>query len=296
MPSWSSLSAAPTLVQFNAALVVAQFTGCTGSLLLGADGACHAGGASSFDQIGSGTNTNTLTMGTGGVITYANTGIVNANELLGFNFPTPISGDYLTYNGTAFLWSTPPGGGNISSSGTPAAGQAAEFTDSTHIQGVAVTGSGSYMKATAPTFTLPNYTTAGEPACAAGNKAQQIFLTDGSGAEAICNGTAWITSGGTQFTYMATGCTPSAASGSAAAGSITLAAGPCTSIVITPNGATGLTATNGWICTVGDRTTQAAGTWIPKWGETTSTATTVTIPIPGAAGATDVINFSCVPY
>src|SRR6185312_12366031 len=83
MPSWSSLSAAPTLVQFNAALVVAQFTGCTGSLLLGADGACHAGGASSFDQITSGTNTTgAFVMGSGSSLTPAGTGLIEANQLI----------------------------------------------------------------------------------------------------------------------------------------------------------------------------------------------------------------------
>src|SRR6185312_12362534 len=54
--NWSSLSADPTLSLFNSAAVIGQFTGCTGSLLLGADGACHAGAASTFDQIGSGIN------------------------------------------------------------------------------------------------------------------------------------------------------------------------------------------------------------------------------------------------
>lgn len=100
----------------------------------------------------------------------------------------------------------------------------------------------------------------------------------------------------TTFTIAPTGCTPSAHAGSATAGTITLAAGPCTSIVITMNGATGLTAPNGWHCNVGDKTAQNAGTWIPEWPESSSTTTTATISIPAAAGATDVMSFACTGY
>jgi hypothetical protein len=52
-------------------------------------------------------------------------------------------------------WATPSGGGNISNSGTPVAGQIAEWTSATVIQGVAVTGSGSVVRATSPTLTTP---------------------------------------------------------------------------------------------------------------------------------------------
>jgi hypothetical protein len=52
-------------------------------------------------------------------------------------------------------WQTPAGGGNVSNSGVPTSGQAAEWTTSTVIQGVAVTGTGSYVKATSPTITTP---------------------------------------------------------------------------------------------------------------------------------------------
>jgi hypothetical protein len=56
-------------------------------------------------------------------------------------------------NGT---WCTPAGGGNVSNSGTPSSGQAAEWTSSTVIQGVAVTGTGQYVKATSPSLTAPS--------------------------------------------------------------------------------------------------------------------------------------------
>lgn len=47
------------------------------------------------------------------------------------------------------------GGGNVSNTGTPVAGQAAEWTTATVIQGVATTGTGSYVKATSPTLVTP---------------------------------------------------------------------------------------------------------------------------------------------
>lgn len=52
-------------------------------------------------------------------------------------------------------WATPAGGGNVSNTGTPTSGQAAEWTSATVIQGVTVTGSGNYVKATSPTLTTP---------------------------------------------------------------------------------------------------------------------------------------------
>lgn len=56
-------------------------------------------------------------------------------------------------NGT---WCTPSGGGNVSNSGTPLGGQAAEWLSATVVQGVAVTGSGQYVKNTAPNLTAPS--------------------------------------------------------------------------------------------------------------------------------------------
>jgi len=49
----------------------------------------------------------------------------------------------------------PSGGGNVTASGTPTSGQAAEFTTATNIVGVGTTGSGSYVKATSPTLVTP---------------------------------------------------------------------------------------------------------------------------------------------
>lgn len=67
------------------------------------------------------------------------------------------AGQVLTSNGAGALptFQSPAGGGNVSNTGTPTAGQAAEWTNATTIQGVAVTGSGSYVKAASPTLTTP---------------------------------------------------------------------------------------------------------------------------------------------
>lgn len=100
----------------------------------------------------------------------------------------------------------------------------------------------------------------------------------------------------TTFTIAPTGCTPSAHAGGPFGGTITLASGPCTSIVVTMNGATGFTAPVGYHCDVNDLTLQTAGTWFGEWGESATSTTTATIPIPSAAGATDVISFNCNWY
>lgn len=67
------------------------------------------------------------------------------------------SGQVLTSNGAGVLptFQSPAGGGNVSNTGTPTAGQAAEWTNATTLQGVAVTGTVSYVKSTSPTLVTP---------------------------------------------------------------------------------------------------------------------------------------------
>lgn len=98
-----------------------------------------------------------------------------------------------------------------------------------------------------------------------------------------------IISGGTKFTT--SGCSVSATTGGAAAGTFTLGANTCT-VVVTINGATGATAPNGWSCQAHDRTAPT----VLIGGESSSTTTTASITIPAGAGATDVISFSCTGY
>jgi hypothetical protein len=58
------------------------------------------------------------------------------------------------------------------------------------------------------------------------------------------------------------------------------------------NGATGITATNGWTCQAHDRTAPT----VLIGGESSSTTTTASFTIPAGAGATDVISFSCTGF
>jgi hypothetical protein len=98
----------------------------------------------------------------------------------------------------------------------------------------------------------------------------------------------WLV-GGTKFTT--SGCSVSSTTGGATAGILTLGANTCT-VVVTMNGATGMSATNGWTCQAHDRNNLA----VLIDGEASSTTTTASFTIPATAGTTDVISFSCVGY
>jgi hypothetical protein len=95
---------------------------------------------------------------------------------------------------------------------------------------------------------------------------------------------------GTKFTT--TGCSISSTTGGASAGKFTLGANSC-SAVITMNGATGLTATNGWSCHANDETTAAGNTLLYF---SANSATTATLSVPATAGTTDVIDFACTAF
>ena len=62
-------------------------------------------------------------------------------------------GSGLSMSGTTL--SVSAGGGNVSSSGTPTAGQTAEWASASTITGVSTTGTGNYVKATSPTLVTP---------------------------------------------------------------------------------------------------------------------------------------------
>lgn len=99
---------------------------------------------------------------------------------------------------------------------------------------------------------------------------------------------AGLQSGGTKFT--ASGCGAGTTVGGATAGIIALGANNC-SLVVTLNGATGLTASNGWSCHANDETSPAV--MIP---EASSTTATVTFAVPNTAGLSDTIDFGCTGY
>lgn len=99
---------------------------------------------------------------------------------------------------------------------------------------------------------------------------------------------AGLMSAATKFTT--SGCSVSSTTGGATAGKFTVGANTC-SVVITMNGATGLTAPNGWACSIQDRT---APTILAE--QSADSTTTATFSIPSGAGATDVFSFSCIGY
>ena len=127
----------------------------------------------------------------------------------------------------------------------------------------------------------------------------QTYASGGTvSCNVTCTGGAWVENyagafspgtPGTKFTT--SGCSVSATTGGATSGTFTLGANSC-NVIVTMNGATGLTAPNGWVCPTVDRTAPT----VLIGGESSSTVTTATIAIPAGAGTTDVISFSCTPY
>ena len=95
-----------------------------------------------FSGLATGTlTTGTLTIGTGAILTYSGTGVLNANQIGGLNWPTPISGNCLTTNGTALLWGTCGGAGtSFEVNGTAtAASNPINFLDSALTDGLTLT-------------------------------------------------------------------------------------------------------------------------------------------------------------
>lgn len=99
-----------------------------------------------------------------------------------------------------------------------------------------------------------------------------------------------VQSVGTKFTT--SGCSVSSTTGGATAGKMTLGANTC-SVVITMNGASGLTASNGWSCHANDETTAAGNTQLYF---SANNATTATLSVPATAGTTDVVDFACTAF
>ena len=99
-----------------------------------------------------------------------------------------------------------------------------------------------------------------------------------------------VAMGGTKFTT--SGCSVSSTTGNGTAGKMTLGANTC-NVVITLNGATGITAASGWTCHANDETTAAGNTALYFSANNTTTAT---LAVPATAGSTDVIDFSCSPF
>lgn len=69
--------------------------------------------------------------------------------------PLTVTGAGLVASGSVGAPGTGGGSGNVSNSGTPAAGQIAQWADATHVVGLGVTGTGIAVLATNPTLSNP---------------------------------------------------------------------------------------------------------------------------------------------
>lgn len=253
--------------------IIALFSGCTGTEYLGADGACHAAS-------GSGTvtsvNVSLATCTSSGAVTTTGTVALSAC-LFG-----------VAQGGTGVATITGPLKGNGTSAFSVAAAAdiyglwSGTCNITTFLRGdgscAAPSGSGTVNSGTA------------------GQLAYYASTGTAVSGTTVAAATLAALQAVTPFTIAGTGCTPTVTSAGPFTGLIALASGTCTSIAITINGATGFTAPHGYICEVADRTAQAAGTYIPHWGEISTTATVVTIPVPAAAGTTDTLPVSCGFY
>jgi hypothetical protein len=129
-------------------------------------------------------------------------------------------------------------------------------------------------------------TTSSFPALAVNGTFLESKLADNSNETAIL-ATAHI-SEGTKFTTSGAGCTVSGTTGGATVGSFTTTTtGTCTT-TITMNGATGLTAPNGWSCFASDVTSGVVG------AQSGSSATTAQLKIVTTTG--DTVNFGCTGF
>lgn len=257
----------------------------------------------------SGTTGHPTEAGAAALADFTNTGLANQGSafttISGMNvFQGPQTVEYLSP--TSLLQSTGNNGWMSQNVFTLVAGFGSDYpyvaaSDGTHVASPLYT----YQYGTFPGLVLASAVCAGWNAPGGGTSQitgamDTSICRDAAGVIDLGNGTssantggflklAGMQSAGTKFTT--SGCSVSSTTGGATAGIFTLGANTCT-VVITMNGATGLTATNGWTCQAHDRTAIAD----LILGESSSTTTTASIVIPVTAGATDVISFSCEAF
>lgn len=114
------------------------------------------------------------------------------------------------------------------------------------------------------------------------------YRQEGTGIPYIdTTGSSAVITNGTKFTT--SGCSVSATSGGSTGGTYTSGtSGTCT-VVVTMNGALGMTAPNGWNCAANDLTT-------PADVQHQTASTTATATISGTTVSGDVVSFSCMGY
>jgi hypothetical protein len=261
------------------------------------------GGSSAFSAITSSTNTTAaMVVGAGASLNFTSTGTINASTLLGGTWAipgaigatTPSTGVFtptlVTKQGSSSITQTANSSANVAGTAYAAPG-----LNNYAINGWG-TGNGSGLPGVFGLFDSTNSKFVWNT-----NTTDDMCGNTPVSNVAICVGATWrldhsglitgaaFQSFGTKFTT--SGCSVSSTTGGAAAGVFTLGANSCT-VVITMNGATGLTAINGWSCFANDRTSST----VFAIQQTASSTTTATFSIPATAGATDVINFGCTAY
>ena len=147
-------------------------------------------------------------------------------------------GTNLSFSGTTLNATGGSGGGDVTAVGSPTSGQAAEWTSGTAIQGVAVTGTGSYVKATAPSVT--NATT--DRLTLSGNVSAAAWTTSGIGLRTVARTLTDTSSSGT----VATAYTNVLGGNTVAASSATTFTNYFNTYINSPIAGTNVTLTNAW--------------------------------------------------
>lgn len=154
--------AAATIPLFSGAITAGHCVEWLSSTVIeDAGAACGSGGGGTFNSITTGTNTATLTMGTGGTLTFSGTGIVNADQINGAIVPA--SAAILASNSSSQATALTLGGSLAIISGVLQTSQAINAQTGTSY-GIATTDAGklvTFSNAAATAVTLSQATTAG---------------------------------------------------------------------------------------------------------------------------------------